>query len=72
MAERKNMTQQEREYFMRVRGLLIEQEKALTEQRAAIIGQRKALEKLINYSEGMTIHEPSDNETLTSRLPYTA
>lgn len=66
------MTEQEKQFYTRYRALLIEQEKALTEQRAAIIGQRKAIETLLDYHAPVTIHEPIEGETITARLPYTA
>lgn len=66
------MTPKEIEFWKRQRGLLIEQEKALTEQRAAIIGQRKAIETLLNESQPTEPHAPLDNETITDRTPYVA
>ena len=63
------MTQKEKEFWTRYRALLIEQEKAITEHRAAVIGQRKAIEALL--SEAPAVHEPTDNETLTGRITYT-
>ena len=63
------MTPQELQYWTRLRALLIEQEKAITAQRAAIIGQRKAVEAMIGTEH--ETHEPLDGETITERLPYT-
>lgn len=64
------MTESERVYNVRLRALLIEQEKALTELRAAVIGQRRALETLIASTEKIVeAHEPSEGETL--RTPFT-
>ena len=65
------MTQAEKEFWTRCRALLIEQEKALTEQRAAIIGQRKAIEAMLG-TDKTEAHEPTDNEILTARITYTA
>lgn len=66
------MTPKELEFWKRQRALLIEQEKALTEQRAAIIGQRKAIETLLSDSQPTEPHAPLDNETITNRMPYVA
>lgn len=62
------MTQAEREYYTKLRGLLLEQAKALAEQRGAIVNQAHAIEKLLGIVEKP--HEPTDNETLTTRLSY--
>ena len=64
------MNTKELEFWKRQRALLIEQEKALTEQRAAIIGQRKAIETLISDAQPTEPHAPIENETITNRLPY--
>lgn len=63
------MTAQEMQYWVRLRALLIEQEKAITAERAAVIGQRRAVEALIGAA--YEAHEPDEGETITARLPYT-
>lgn len=60
----------DREFLMRWRALLIEQAKALAEQRAAVIGQYKAIERMLDLpAEPAIIH---DTDSITTRLPYSA
>jgi hypothetical protein len=63
------MTSQELQYWVRLRALLIEQEKGITMQRASIIAQRKAIESLLGTEH--ETHEPLGSETITERFPYT-
>lgn len=60
----------DREFWMRQRALLIEQAKALAEQRAAIIGQYKAIERMLELPPESPA--PTQTETLTSALPYSS
>lgn len=69
MDDGNKMTQKEVEFWKRQRALAIEEEKALTELRAVVIGRRKSIEALL--AEPLTPHEPDDNETLTGRMTYT-
>ena len=66
------MTTKELEFWKRQRALLIEFEKALTEQRGAVIGQRKSIETMIADAQPTEPHAPMDNEVITTRTPYTA
>lgn len=60
----------DRDYWMYVRSQLIAQAKALAEQRAAVIGQYKAIERMLDIpQEPAPIH---DTETSTTRFPYSA
>ena len=57
----------EREFWMRLRAHLIETEKALTMQRAAVIGEYKAIERMLGLS---TETAPIETETLTGVVRY--
>lgn len=61
----------DKDFWMRVRAVLIEQEKGLAMQRAAVIAQRKAIERMLNIpSEVAPIRDVKDGDTLTPPLPY--
>ena len=59
----------DKDFWMRQRALLIEQAKALAEQRAAVIGQYKAIERMLELPAD-TVAPVVPTSTLTNSMPY--
>jgi hypothetical protein len=62
----------ERDFWIRMRAHYIEQEKALTELRAAVIGQRKAIERMLDLPPEPRKIINTDGETASPRPTYDA
>lgn len=58
----------DKDFWMRQRALLIEQAKALAEQRAAVIGQYKAIERMLDLPP--EVSPIRDTDSVTMRTLY--